>query len=191
MSALKCPQCGLTNFATATQCKRCQTLFTQNLSSTPGSTLQGIVLEDGYVLPPPPSVGLPNSGVWRDRSTLVMSKDAQLPDPCVKCNAFTVGRLRRKFAWHHPPFISQMSKPSSLSGYRPAKSCTTFLVASRVEFLRDALAENNLELLILSLRDSCPKSVDLFPIRPSSQRSQTSSDGAGSKRTCTQTRDGG
>ena len=102
MSALKCPQCGLTNFATATQCKRCQTLFTQNLSSTPGSTLQGIVLEDGYVLPPPPSVGLPNSGVWRDRSTLVMSKDSQLPDRCVKCNAFTVGRLRRKFAWHHP-----------------------------------------------------------------------------------------
>lgn len=31
-----------------------------------------------------------------------MSKDAQLPDRCVKCNAFTNGRLRRKFAWHHP-----------------------------------------------------------------------------------------
>lgn len=102
MSALKCPQCGLMNFAAATQCKRCGTLFTQNLSSIPGSNLQGFVLADGYVLPPPPSVGLPNSGVWRDRSTLVMSKDAHLPDRCIKCNAFTNGRLRRKFAWHHP-----------------------------------------------------------------------------------------
>jgi hypothetical protein len=102
VSALKCPQCDLVNFATATQCKRCGTLFTQNLSSAPGSNLQGFVLEDGYVLPAPPSVGLPTTGVWRDRSTLVMSKDAQLPDRCVKCNAFTTGRLRRKFSWHHP-----------------------------------------------------------------------------------------
>jgi len=102
MSALKCPQCGLVNFAAATQCKRCGTLFTQNLTSVHGSNLQGFVLEDGYVLPPPPSIGLSSSGIWRDGSTLVMSKDAQLPDRCVKCNAFTNGRLRRKFSWHHP-----------------------------------------------------------------------------------------
>ena len=102
MSALKCPQCGLINFATATQCKACGTLFSQNLSSAPGSTLKGFVLEDGYVLPPPPTVGLPSSGVWRNSSTLVMSKDAQLPDRCVKCNAFTIGRLKRKLSWHHP-----------------------------------------------------------------------------------------
>lgn len=100
MSALKCSQCGLINFATATQCKRCGTLFSQNVSS--GSNLQGFVLEDGYVLPPPPSVGMPGAGIWRDGATLVMSKDAQLPDRCVKCNAFTNGRLRRKFSWHHP-----------------------------------------------------------------------------------------
>lgn len=31
-----------------------------------------------------------------------MTKDALLPDRCVKCNAFTNNRLRRKFAWHHP-----------------------------------------------------------------------------------------
>jgi len=102
LSALKCPQCGLVNLATATQCKRCGTLFTQTLPSASGSNLQGFVLEDGYVLPPPPSVGLPASGVWREGSTLVMSKDAQLPDRCVKCNAFTNGRLRRKLSWHHP-----------------------------------------------------------------------------------------
>lgn len=102
MSALKCPQCGLVNFETATQCKRCGTLFSQNLASATGANLQGFVLEDGYVLPPPPSVGMPGSGIWRDGSTLVMTKDAQLPDRCVKCNAFTDGRLRRKFTWHHP-----------------------------------------------------------------------------------------
>ena len=100
MSALKCSQCGLINFATATQCKRCGTHFSQNVSS--GSNLQGFVLEDGYVLPPPPSVGMPGAGIWRDGATLVMSKGAQLPDRRVKCNAFTNGRLRRKFSWHHP-----------------------------------------------------------------------------------------
>jgi hypothetical protein len=31
---------------------------------------EGIVLSDGYVLPPPPTVGTPDSGVWRDRATL-------------------------------------------------------------------------------------------------------------------------
>jgi hypothetical protein len=59
----------------------------------------GIVLEDGYVMPPPPSMG----GVWRDNKTLVMSKDASLPDQCIKCNAPAHGfKLKRKLAWHHP-----------------------------------------------------------------------------------------
>jgi hypothetical protein len=58
-------------------------------------------LEDGYVLPPPPSIGV-SSGVWRNNSKLVMSKDALLPDRCVKCNAYTTGRIKRKFSWHHP-----------------------------------------------------------------------------------------
>ena len=102
MSALKCSQCGLVNYATATQCKRCGTLFSQNVTSAKGSNLQGFVLEDGYVLPPPPTVGMPDAGIWRNGKTLVMTKDAQLPDRCVKCNAFTNGRLRRKFSWHHP-----------------------------------------------------------------------------------------
>lgn len=102
MSALKCPQCGLVNFATANQCKRCGILFAQNISAVTSSNQQGFVLEDGYVLPPPPSVGMPGVGIWRDGVTLVMSKDAPLPDRCVKCNAITTGRLKRKLAWHHP-----------------------------------------------------------------------------------------
>jgi hypothetical protein len=102
LSALKCAQCGLVNLATATQCLRCRTPFVQNVSSVPGTNLQGIVLADGYVLPPPPSVGMPGAGVWRDKATLVMSRDALLPKRCVKCNALTDGRLTRKLTWHHP-----------------------------------------------------------------------------------------
>lgn len=102
MSALKCPQCGLVNFETATQCKRCGILFSQNVSSESGANLQGFVLEDGYVLPPPPSIGLPGGGIWREDKTLVVSKDAVLPDRCVKCNAVTTSRLKRKLSWHHP-----------------------------------------------------------------------------------------
>ncbi|MEK6280034.1 MAG: hypothetical protein AABN95_06735 [Acidobacteriota bacterium] len=71
-----------------------------SLPSVVSSTPLGIVLEDGYVLPPPPSLGMP--GVWRHKATLVMSKDALLPDRCVKCNVPTPGRLKRKLSWHHP-----------------------------------------------------------------------------------------
>jgi hypothetical protein len=102
LSALKCAHCGLVNFATATQCKRCRTPFVQDLSAVNGSHVQGIVLEDGYVLPPPPSVGMPGAGVWRDKAALVMSKEARLPERCIKCNEFTHGRLTRKLTWHHP-----------------------------------------------------------------------------------------
>jgi hypothetical protein len=102
VSALRCTQCGLVNFAAATQCKRCGTLFVQNVSAVPGENLQGFVLEDGYVLPAPPSVGMPGAGIWRDKSTLVVSREALLPERCVKCNAYTNGRLKRKFTWHHP-----------------------------------------------------------------------------------------
>ena len=64
---------------------------------------EGIVLSDGYVLPPPPTVGTPGTGVWRDKATLIMSKDAQLPARCIKCNAPATGaRLKKKLSWHHP-----------------------------------------------------------------------------------------
>ena len=106
MSALKCPQCGLVNFATATQCKRCGTLFSQNVSSEPGLNVQGFVLEDGYVLPAPPSVGTVGPGVWRDKAKLVVGKDVELPPRCIKFNAPAPGRrLKKKLTWHHPLFF--------------------------------------------------------------------------------------
>lgn len=93
----KCAECGLVNFAGAANCKRCGAA-----SATAGVPAQpppaGIVLEDGYVLPPPPS-----GGIWRDNATLVMVKEALLPNRCVKCNepAQSV-RVRRRLSWHHP-----------------------------------------------------------------------------------------
>jgi len=40
-------------------------------------------------------------GVWRDGTMLVMSKDAELPDRCLKCNAPAGGwKLKRKLTWH-------------------------------------------------------------------------------------------
>ena len=46
---------------------------------------------------------MPGSGVWRDKSKLVVSVGAQLPDRCVKCNAPAHGvKLKRKLTWHHP-----------------------------------------------------------------------------------------
>jgi hypothetical protein len=88
--AWKCQSCGLINFATDADCKRCGA---QNLQRGP----TGVVLDDGYVLPPPPD------GVWRDGATLVMYKTAPLPDYCIKCNRPANGlRIRSKLSWHHP-----------------------------------------------------------------------------------------
>jgi hypothetical protein len=43
------------------------------------------------------------AGVWRDGKKLVMHKQAQLPDRCVKCNAPTQGAyLHRKLSYLHP-----------------------------------------------------------------------------------------
>jgi hypothetical protein len=98
MTSWKCAECGLVNFASETNCKRCgAAAVTGGVDASPPPT--GIVLEDGYVLPPPPTIG----GIWRDQATLVMTKDASLPDRCVKCNAPANGlRLKRRLAWHYP-----------------------------------------------------------------------------------------
>jgi hypothetical protein len=83
------------NFVYDSNCKRCNAAA----PAVQPPAHPGIVLADGYVMPPPPSMG----GVWRDDKTLVMTKDAQLPDQCVKCNAPAHGfKLKRKLSWHHP-----------------------------------------------------------------------------------------
>jgi hypothetical protein len=76
-------------------------LFAQNVS-TPTADIQAFVTADGYVLPPPPSIGKQDSGIWHKGKTLILTRDASLPLRCVKCNAFTQERLKRKYSWHHP-----------------------------------------------------------------------------------------
>lgn len=49
---------------------------------------------------PPPTHGLQT--IWRDKSVLVMTKEALLPNRCIKCNEPTDERLKRKLTWHHP-----------------------------------------------------------------------------------------
>jgi hypothetical protein len=99
MSSVKCKECGFVSFAGTPYCKRCgASLASAHLVQLPTGAM---VTEDGYVLPPPPSFG--GHGVWRDKSTLVMEKNAALPDRCVKCNEPAFGqRLKRKLSWHHP-----------------------------------------------------------------------------------------
>ena len=96
--AWKCAECGLVNFDSDANCKRCAAARdTSGVPTQPPPT--GIVLEDGYVLPAPPNTG----GIWRENNTLVMTKDASLPDQCIKCNAPAHGfRLKRNLSWHHP-----------------------------------------------------------------------------------------
>src|SRR4051794_37594891 len=45
--------------------------------------------------------GRDEGGVWRDGLLLVMSKDGELPDRCLKCNLPAHGwRLKRNLSWH-------------------------------------------------------------------------------------------
>ena len=95
MTGVKCANCGIVNLATDNSCRRCRAPIHR-----PGGE---IVLQDGYVLPPPPQIGLGGDGVWRDGSVLVMRREAELPDRCVKCNEpAEAPKLKRKLTWHHP-----------------------------------------------------------------------------------------
>ena len=62
---MKCPQCGLVNYQTATACKRC------------GAPLSS----DSETL------GNQASRAWRDSDLLVIGENALLPERCMKCNS--------------------------------------------------------------------------------------------------------
>jgi hypothetical protein len=100
MSSLKCPHCGLTNFATAPACKRCK----NPLDNQAGSAEEPAV---GFYQPPP--AGQPynvnyTTAAWRDGSLLVLTKETILPNRCVKCNAPAMKLLRRTVEWY-PRYI--------------------------------------------------------------------------------------
>lgn len=98
MSSLKCPQCGLINFATAPACKRCKIPFNEQEAFPASQTA-----EDSFPLPPSQHEQYdPNEpkGVWRDGSLLVMTKETILPNRCVKCNAPAIKLLKRTVEWY-------------------------------------------------------------------------------------------
>lgn len=129
MSSMPCPHCRFLNFATAPNCKRCRAPLayasqqganspyegygaSRNYNYPPPNAYypqQGGYAPDGqgyHYPPPPPYAGMYGQGVgvWQQHgSRLVMDKMAQLPDRCVKCNAYANGqRLKRKLTWHPP-----------------------------------------------------------------------------------------
>ena len=99
MPSVKCPNCGLVNFASEAKCKRCgaplATLTEPGYQPLP----QFQVAEDGYVFPPAPNLGY----LWQKNGVLIFSKETLLPERCVKCNVPTGGSgVKRKLSWHHP-----------------------------------------------------------------------------------------
>ena len=93
MSSIKCPGCGLVNFATAQSCKRCGTPLTGNSSAPPDSA---------STQAPPGSNDQPfvsHFSATRDGDLLLLTEDSVLPDRCVRCNAPTTRQLKRRLNW--------------------------------------------------------------------------------------------
>ncbi len=90
MTSVNCSRCGSMNLPTDRLCFKC------------GSPLQATSRIDSTQQPyfPPPTHGMET--IWRNKSVLVMTKQALLPGRCVKCNTHTDERLKRKLTWHHP-----------------------------------------------------------------------------------------
>ena len=75
------PQQDLIQYGGLWVCANCKPVFFQRLK------------EDGRV-----------AAIWREGKLLVASKDAVLPDRCVKCNVPTREKRMKKFYWHPPAF---------------------------------------------------------------------------------------
>ena len=84
-----CPDCGGTfpardvvAIAGVSVCARCKPARLQRL-------------QEGQVTMP--------GGLWRSGKTLVMSREAQVPERCVHCNTTAnLRRVKRRLYWHHP-----------------------------------------------------------------------------------------
>jgi hypothetical protein len=80
MSATKCQQCGLINFASAASCKRCGLPFGADAGA-----------DDWYAT---------GHGVWQHNGVLIIRFDGRLDDHCIKCN--TTEGVGRKWVTASP-----------------------------------------------------------------------------------------
>ena len=90
MTSVNCSRCGAMNIPTDQSCFKC------------GSPLHIATRIDTSQQPYFPHPTHNMATIWRNKSTLVMTKQAPLPNRCVKCNVYTDQRLKRKLTWHHP-----------------------------------------------------------------------------------------
>jgi len=112
MSAIRCPKCGLVNFATASSCKRCKQLLATHspeavspVAGQPSSSMASAVSPvrpDGQRKPlgtNPFDLDFRPEDFRREGSLLVMTTDSVLPGRCVRCNAPATEQLRKKLEW--------------------------------------------------------------------------------------------
>ena len=66
-----------------------------------------------YTNAPPPYASQINVSVWRRREHIIMYRDSDLPDYCVKCNAPVVenDKHRQRFYWHNPALYLLLISP--------------------------------------------------------------------------------
>jgi hypothetical protein len=104
--SVRCPDCGTTvEVRGAGVCPICGASIRASVAPRGGDELEldeADVVQELDVLeeaPDPES----EAGVWSDGRYLIMWKDAELPDVCVKSNQpANGGRLKRNLSWHHP-----------------------------------------------------------------------------------------
>ncbi|HEX8180827.1 MAG TPA: hypothetical protein VF525_14875 [Pyrinomonadaceae bacterium] len=118
----KCPNCGLINWETDAECKRCHMPFGAN-APVPAATPAPAAYVPGQwsspYAPPPPTAFYPTNaypgaimaeaGVWRQESTIIAAlnpaREATLPAACVKCGgAVEAADFKKKFYWHNPAY---------------------------------------------------------------------------------------
>lgn len=86
MTSSLCARCGFQNLSTDLQCYKCKATLNRNLQT------------NAHFAPPKQSPG----AVWRRNSALIMTRQALLPDRCIKCNEPAERKLKCKLSWHHP-----------------------------------------------------------------------------------------
>lgn len=113
MSSIKCPGCGLVNFADAVSCKRCSSQFLEAAHDHHSSPTEASI--QSPVQDPSESDGSFGPDIWRDGKLLVITEDTLLPDRCVRCNAPATKLLKRNLKWA-PTYVGVVAMFSWILG---------------------------------------------------------------------------